>query len=452
MKEKDNKEQNINKDTEHDQSPHTTQSEQEESFCGNTDTDSRNFPIKREEQLPNDARFAFTLKSTDDFEPEKNKKGKKKSAPNKSLWLQTLIMGISFLTAFLILALSLISSRAPVTSEPPSITDAAESEAQRTVFIKEYDSTSGILAPQQIYADALESVVSVKATKDGASSIGSGFVFDSEGRIVTAHHVIEGMSDITIISSDKKEYKASVIASDELCDLALLKTDATTLPPLEMGDSSSLLVGDELMAIGTPASLELAGSMTRADVAFTDRQILIYDEESGALEKKMTLIQTGADLNPGNSGGPVLDRYGKVVGIVTMKLGRGFEGISFLIPSSGALGVLNDMKNGIQPSDATRAAIATYAARLGVIAESCAYSAPDGKNLLGVRISDFSSEKYDSAKKLKKGDIIVSLDGKEVSSATSLAERVAEHSPGDTVSVTVYRSAQFLTFSIILGR
>ena len=374
---------------------------------------------------------------------EKKKRRSKKEKTKKSgLWVPTLIMGASFTLAFAFLCLTLINAQR---SSSLPLTPADESESE-SIYIKEYDDKSGMLTAQEIYSRSLPSVISVKAKGDTLQSIGTGFVFDTAGYIATAHHVIDSMSDISVITHDGREFAATLVASDELSDLALLKINCTDLTPLEFGRSSELMVGDELFAIGTPASLEFAGTMCKGEVSYNNRTVSMYNETDGTLKKKMTLIQTTAALNPGNSGGPVLDSYGKLVGIVTMKLGNNFDGISFIIPSDGAYGILCDMRDDLPLSDARRASVATKAAKMGVVAE--AYS--DGARL-GVRVTDFVSDDCDAAKKIRIGDVIVSLDGSPISGIPTLTEAINAHKPGDAVSVTVYRSEQLLTFSIILG-
>lgn len=364
--------------------------------------------------------------------------------------IYTLIMAISFVTVFSIFAFCVffqkdntnVPNQPPIETQSPTVTDS-----QKTIYIKEYDSSSGILTPHEIYSISSPSVVSITTSNGTYEGIGSGFVFSEGGYIATAEHVIHEMNDITVITSEGEKYAATVVSSDELCDLALLKIECDKLTPLEFGKSSELLVGDRLYAIGTPAALDFAGSMTGGDLSFVDRKVSIYNDSDGSLKKRMTLLQTSAALNPGNSGGPVFDSYGKVVGIVTMKLGNSFDGISFAIPSDGAYKILLDMKNGIELDDSRRAEVATYAAKLGIKGESFLR---DGQ--LGVKILDFSSSECDAAKKLKIDDVIVSLNGESVSNISSFAEAVSHYTPGDEVSVTVLRSSQLLTFSIILTR
>ena len=443
-----------NKDNKFNHNADTSQNEQEQFAAYNAEESECKYPeqINKEIVTPEDtSTYAFNWEMSETPKSEVKEEPKKQKAKKSRLWVQTLIMGISFIIAFIILSFTLINgqrnSGMPDVTTDGQINSTAETEAGKTIYIKEYDDASGVLTPQEIYSSSLPSVISIKASSDTLQSIGSGFVFDSNGYIATAHHVVDGMSEITVITQNKQEFPATLVASDELTDLALLKIDCDTLTALEFGKSSELLVGDKLFAIGTPASLEFSGTMSGGDVSYTDRTVSIYNENDGTLRKKMTLIQTTAALNPGNSGGPVFDCYGKLVGIVTMKLGNSFDGISFVIPSDGAYPILCDMRDGITLSDQKRAGVANYAAKMGVIGEK--YS--DGTRL-GVRVIDFVSEECDAAKKIRIGDVIVSLDGTPIPSVSALSEAINNHIPGDSVSVTVYRSEQLLTFSIILGR
>ena len=409
------------------------------------------FPERKNIELPyeKDAEYAF------DWEPiyvneDKNEKNEMKAKPKSSLLPHTVIMALAFVAAFGILCSALILSQreeaffpAPDTSVGDNVQISADT---KTVYIKEFDSSSGALTPQQIYTYHSESVVSVSVSSKTAEGIGSGFIISPSGYIATAQHVIAGMSEISVILKNGEKYKAELVGSDELSDLALLKISADGLRAVVFGSSADLLVGDELVAIGTPASLEFSGSMTRGDVSFTDRKVYIYDEQNGTLKKKMSLIQTTAALNPGNSGGPVFDSYGKVVGIVTMRLGNDFEGISFIIPSDGASAILNDMMNGVEITDERRAPVVSQAAKIGIVCESYING-----NRIGVKITEFSSDGYDAVKELKKGDVIVSIGKDTVTSAKELAEAIKKYDPGDKVEITVYRADQLLTFVIILG-
>ena len=398
--------------------------------------------ISTELSESSESRYAFKWEHTD--AKEERKAGKNSS----STWIYLLVMAISFVLTFSILTFVLRHERndsPPPPSYAEETTTASDTENVKTIYIKEYDSTSGMLTPNEIYSLCAPSVVSIRVSNDTSEGIGSGFVFDDNGYIATACHVISGMKEITVITSDKKEFAAILVASDELCDLALLKIESNELSALPFGKSSELLVGDKIFAIGTPASLDFAGSMTGGDISFVDRSVSIYNDTDGSLKKKMTLLQTSAALNPGNSGGPLIDCYGKVVGIVTMKLGNSFDGISFVIPSDGAYKILCSMRDGIPLDDSIRASVATRAAKIGIKGESFS-----DQTHLGVKILDFTSEECDAAKKLKRGDVIVSVDSKPIDGISSLSETINSYSPGDSISLTVRRSDQLLTFSIIL--
>lgn len=402
------------------------------------------FPERISADLPDtsESSYAFKWEYTEDS--PKKQAGKNKS----STWIYLLVMAVSFVLTFSVLTFVLRHERndaLPPPSYAEESTPASDTENVKTVYIKEYDPSSGMLTPGEIYSLCAPSVVSIKVSNDSSEGIGTGFVFDKNGYIATACHVISGMKEITVITSEKKEFSATLVASDELCDLALLKIESNELSALPFGKSSELLVGDKIFAIGTPASLDFAGSMTGGDISFVDRSVSIYNDTDGSLQKKMTLLQTSAALNPGNSGGPVIDSYGKVVGIVTMKLGNSFDGISFVIPSDGAYQILCNMRDGIALDNSLRANVATRAAKIGIKGESFS-----DRTHLGVKILDFSFEECDAARKLKRGDIIVSVDTRPVSGISSLNEIINSYSPGDTVSVTVLRSDQLLTFSIIL--
>ena len=355
------------------------------------------------------------------------------------------LLGMTAVSAFLLLFLAIIFAIC-LSGGSEAQSGGAELDMQSSeeaMSAKPLEGTEE-LSVAEIYRLCSGGVVSISASKSGASGIGSGFVYSSDGYIATANHVIEGMEDITVIFSDGSKIPAHVVAGSDFCDIALLKVERTDLQALNFGDPSKLSVGDEVVAIGTPASLDYAGSVSSGVISYLERSVKIYNNES-ALEKKMTLIQTNAPLNPGNSGCPLLNCRGEVVGLVTMKLGSNYEGIGFAIPSAGVASVLEAMKNGVPlDGDITRL-VAVKGARLGIVGESV----KEG-NILGIRILDFSSEYCDAALKLKKGDIVVSFDGNAVSSVNALAELVENKNSGEIASVTVMRSEQLLTFDVLL--
>ena len=301
------------------------------------------------------------------------------------------------------------------------------------------------LSVSEIYKKCISSVVSISAKRGASSGVGSGFVYSSDGYIATANHVVEGMEEIYVIFSDGVRCPAELVAGDSFTDIALLKVERTGLKAVELGDSSKLLVGERVVAIGTPASLDYAGSASSGEISYLDRTVKIYNENDASLEKKMILLQTNAPLNPGNSGCPLFDSLGRVVGMVTMKLGNNYSGMGFAIPSNGAVNILDAMKNKEPLSDKLLSSVCVKGAKLGVVGERGSES-----NIDGVRISGFTRDDCDAACKLKKGDLITFFCGEAVDSPLRLAKMTENLSVGDRVNVTVVRFGQELTFEVEL--
>lgn len=322
----------------------------------------------------------------------------------------------------------------------PDVSEAVEEESE---------SIEVSFSLTRIYEKCIDGVVSISVKGRDSSSIGSGFIYSEDGYVATAAHVIEGGGNISVILADGTQLSAEIVDKNALSDIALLKikdTKGKKLSVLELGSSAKLSIGQEVAAIGTPASLDYAGSISSGEISYVDRVVKIYSQDGSHLEKKMRLIQTTAPLNPGNSGCPLLDRSGKVVGMVTMKLGNDFSGMGFAIPSDSVYRVLNAMKKGIEIDEELLSCVVNKSAKLGI----------EGKDdregeVLGVRITDFTDPDSDAALKLKKGDLIVGLGGAQISSASAMIKIIEDKSPKDSVSVTVIRAGQRLTFDVVLS-
>jgi serine protease Do len=301
----------------------------------------------------------------------------------------------------------------------------------------------GELSASEIYERCKDSVVSISARAGEVSGIGSGFIYDENGYIATANHVIENMEEIYVIFSDGSKAEAQVISGNSFTDIALLKVDRRGLKKVEKGDSGALLVGERVVAIGTPASLDYAGSASVGEISYLDRIVKIYDSESGALQKKMRLIQTTAPLNPGNSGCPVFDNEGKVVGMVTMKLGSDFSGIGFAIPSGAVFDILSAMKQGRELDRGLLLEVGSESASLGISIEK-------DESCGGFKICGFLTELCDAALKLREGDIILSVGGFTIDSEADMSKALEVYSPNEKVTVTVKRGGQMLSFEVKL--
>lgn len=359
------------------------------------------------------------------------------------------VMTGAFLISFaVLLVLLLTNSFMLADSVQGDANISAGPVSERIVYVREYDSESGVLTTQEIYDKCLPSVVSISVSKDGGSGTGSGFIISDDGYIITANHVVADATAISVILSDSKIYSAKVIDGNEFTDVALIKIDATGLTPIEIGSSSDLLVGDSVVAIGTPASLNFAGSLATGHVSYQNRIFKISDG-NGGVEKKMTLIQTNALVNPGNSGCPLINEYGEAVGIVTMKLNSTYyEGMCFAIPLDAAMPIVEAMRDGKEYSHLL-GAISSYAAKIGVQIKETTVPGTDD---FGLKIEGFTANNYDSVTKMKAGDIITHLNGVKIDSSNELSLLLDKCKPGDKVSITFYRNGQYQTVYVILGK
>ncbi|MDR2671171.1 MAG: trypsin-like peptidase domain-containing protein [Oscillospiraceae bacterium] len=305
--------------------------------------------------------------------------------------------------------------------------------------------TSGAsLTTRQIYEKCNPSVVAI-ATETTVRNVfgqavtqpaaGSGFIVSADGRIVTNNHVIENASSVSVTLSSGKSYKATVVGRDSETDLAVLKIDATGLTPLVWGDSKALKVGDPAIAIGNPLG-ELANTMTSGIISALDRAINIDGTPRN-------MLQTDAAISPGNSGGPLINEYGQVVGIITAKsTGSGVEGLGFAIPAADARPILDDLfKNGR----------VTGRPQLGVSVQQL-----DGSKAQSYRVNPglyiMSVEAGSCADKagLRAGDQILEFGGVAVSTPDELKAQKNKYKAGAAVKVKISRSGETLTLNVVL--
>jgi len=354
-----------------------------------------------------------------------------------------LVMSASLLVAFVLMIGVLCALPSEQAVEEPMLTDDGDEPDDKVVFVDRITDGAGGLSTSELYCRCISSVVSVSVHDGTNSGVGSGFVLREDGYIATAYHVVADMPSIEVILFDESRYEATVIGGDALTDLALLKIEASGLVPVTFGRSSELLAGERVVAIGTPASLDYAGSVSSGEVSYGLRTVKIYGEDR-TLEKKMKLIQTNAPVNPGNSGCPLFDGYGRVVGMITMKLGSSFAGMGFAIPSDGAVTILEAMLQGQSLDDEVLAAVSVRAASLGIVGEACAI---DG--IYGVRVTGFD-EGVSASQGLLTGDLILAIDGHAVTRMADIEQALSAYEPRDTVKITVLRNGQNLQFEVAL--
>ena len=307
------------------------------------------------------------------------------------------------------------------------------------------DNTSaGKLTTQQIAETLIPSVVCIQnyqineqfnffgyQTQTDESEVspageGSGVIMSEDGYIITNAHVIADATSLKVITSDGETYEATLVGSDEVTDLAVIKVEATGLPAAEFGSADDLRVGDQVVAIGNPGGSVFSSSVTVGYVSALDREIM-----GGEDGYSMFCIQTDAAINPGNSGGALVNEYGMVVGINSSKIvANGYEGLGFAIPSETFQPVVNDLINYGYVKD--RAVLGISGSYLDEMTASFYGMVP------GMYVAEVTSEAAQNSG-LKQYDIITSIDGVEVTSSTTITSVVSKKSPGDTVTVTVAR-------------
>jgi serine protease Do len=262
------------------------------------------------------------------------------------------LLGVAVLSAILssISTFSLLSTlggAAPVSVSPTSGPgNAAVASNQAAQPVVSSDSAAGLTG---VVARAKNSVVTITAqgmTGDRFSpfsipttGVGSGIVVSANGLILTNYHVIEGASQLTVTTADGRDLQATVVQTDQVHDIAVIRASASDLTPATLGDSSQIQVGQTVLAIGSPLG-EFTETVTKGIVSALDRDITVADQSTGAGKQLTGLIQTDAAINPGNSGGPLINDQGQVVGM-NAAVSQSAEGIGFAIPINAAKSLID---------------------------------------------------------------------------------------------------------------
>ena len=352
-----------------------------------------------------------------------------------------------------------------------SESDSSEDEVQKVQSVIDISPKTDAMAIPDIVENVMPSVVGVSATfaysqpnygygwgwgydsgVEGSSrnmiGTGTGIIMSKDGYIVTNAHCIYDESeykcglavDVSVLFMDETEAEAKIIGYDTETDLAVLKVDKKNLTPAPFGESSELRVGETVIAIGNPLGFELFGSVTSGIVSALDRQISIN-------EKNMTLIQTDAAINSGNSGGPLLNGCGQVVGINSAKMSSSYgsasiEGLGFAIPIDSAKVIIDDLINyryvkgrpqiGISTKDVTET-ISNY------------YNIP-----MGVYVVSVQEDSTAEFAGIKVGDVIIAVDGESITTGEELNEKKSLHKAGDEITLTVSRGGEDIEITLVL--
>ena len=270
-----------------------------------------------------------------------------------------------------------------------------------------------VLSLQSVYAKCLPSIVGIHADiRRGEYSTGTGIVLTSDGYIVTNTHVLDGAKSVTVTTSDGTEYTGALVGADAVSDIAVLKIDAQGLTPAEFGDSSSLQVGDDVVSIGNPLGEQLRWTMTNGIISA---------------------------INEGNSGGPLINMYGQVIGITNMKaLSTGVEGIGFAIPTAVIRPIVNALL-----ADGRVSGRVSIGITVGAISSAASdyYDLPEG-----LYISDVAKGSDAEKKGIQSGDMLLAVNGKAVTTTYDVSAVKDGLQVGDTVTLTIYRDGK--TFDV----
>lgn len=283
------------------------------------------------------------------------------------------------------------------------------------------------LSAQDLYRRVNPSVVMVLAQVEEGASVGTGVIFSADGYLLTNYHVLEGGSDCLVIRDNGTQYAAKYVAGDPDHDLAVLKVDAEGLPAAEFGDSDTLTVGDPVYAIGNPLGVELPGTLTDGIVSAIDRDVLVDG-------RTMTLIQTNAALNSGNSGGPLINQYGQVVGINVIKMTSEYsnvEGLGFAIPSASAQRIVNDLLTWgeVKPEP-----------RLGVVVLREGVQLENG--IWGLVVQEVDPGSAAEAAGIQAGDYILSAGGEDLRTSQDLMRVRRRTYAGDQLPLILWRDGR----------
>ena len=348
-------------------------------------------------------------------------------------------LSISFATEATLPPETMAQEEAAVVSEEAP--DFSSMQLQQSPQSRENIPMEGGLSLQEIYLQNIGSVVSISCEGYGSSSTGTGVILTADGYIVTNAHVVDGAGSIDVLLTDDRVFSAELIGRDEISDLAVLQVQASDLIPAQFGDSTQLRIGDTVAAIGDPLGVKYRGTYTDGIVSAINRDV----DMDG---RTMTLIQTNAALNSGNSGGPLINCYGQVIGINTMKIGAftdsaGVEGIGFAIPSTTVKDIVDQLiHQGYVSGRPT----------LGIEGETLSsfyqhyYRLPAGLYITSVAPGSDAEQKG-----IEHGDMLLSVDDQRIVSMDELKSLLYDREVGETVKVVIYRGGQQYRLELTLG-
>ena len=328
----------------------------------------------------------------------------------------------------------------------PEMTQKTINTIKKEVTVNENGISDGIEA---IY-DAVVTIENYQMSK--LKGIGSGFIYDESGLIMTNNHVISGATELKVILSDGTTINATIVGSDEYADIAVIKIDAKYITSVaKIGSSEKAKLGDTVFAVGTPMSTEYSGTITRGILSGKNRMVTV-STDSGTADWIMNVMQTDAAINPGNSGGPLCNISGEVIGINNMKIVESsIEGIGFAIPIEDAIKWATKIVNneeikrsylGIQMTDLT--STSSYSLKREGIELNT--NITKGVVVLGI-VKNSPAENAE----LQKGDVITKLENYNIDTVAELRYYLYKYEPEETIALTIIRNGNEKKIKVKLG-
>lgn len=342
----------------------------------------------------------------------------------KKSWGKGFIIALSSIFAVALIAFSSIGVYTTFFEKEDGTANVAASAEKEDAVVQPTTSSGNSLTVAEINEKIAPSVVGITGESAQGSGTGTGIVMSEDGYIMTNAHVVNGFSNLTVTMSDKTEYAATLVGLDTQTDLAVIKVKATGLTPGEFGNSDSLKVGDAVVAIGNPLGLDYAGTVTDGIISALSREV----EMEGTT---MNYLQTNAAINSGNSGGPLVNSEGQIIGINSAKIDSSVaEGMGFAIPINDALPIVNELaKNGYVSG---RPMIGISGENIDE--QTAAYNhVPTGVYVTAVEAGS-AAEKAG----IQVGSLITAIDGTSIASVADLNQVKNSHKPGESVTLTVY--------------
>ena len=290
--------------------------------------------------------------------------------------------------------------------------------------------TDDLLTVSQVYNKVAESIVDIMITTPTGDGFATGIIYTTNGYIVTNAHVVDSAKTVTVRLLDGTEYPAEIIGYDSYTEVAVIKIEAENLVPAEFGESSKLVVGEQIVAIGTPYDITLTHT-TSDGIVSAIRDDFTFED----LGLTLNLIQHTASINPGNSGGPLLNMYGQVIGINTIKIVDDYENIGFAIQIESVLPIVEQLMNNGKVDRP----------QIGI----SGYTEP---TLGGVVVAEITPGGAASKSDLKVNDIITKIDGVRVKTIEELITRLGGYKAGDTVELSILRDVDVLSIKLTLQK